>query len=109
MATRGFFPGLECIGGIRDRWQSFQVVQIVTGHSFLNDCQHRLGFRSDPLCLCGMAIETKEHYLFHCTRFSGLRGKFREASVRLIGLWPPPVDSIHSTSTSPSSARWPDS
>jgi len=95
VATRGFFPGPDCVGGIRDRWLSFQVVQVVTGHSFLNDYQHRLGFRGDPLCMCGRARETREHYLFHCTRFSDLRGEFVAASVRLIGMWPPPVSSIH--------------
>jgi len=39
VATRGFFPGPDCVGGIRDRWLSFQVVQVVTGQSFLNDSQ----------------------------------------------------------------------
>lgn len=93
--TRSFFPSPVCAKTLQSKHLPYQLVQIFTGHSYLNAHQSRLGFVPDSSCPCGSPAETVEHYLFHCPRFTTARESFKSTCERLIGIWPPSVNVIH--------------
>ena len=55
--TRSFFPRPACFKRVEPRRRTFELTQVLTGHSFLNEFQHKLGFRGDPSCVCGSRRE----------------------------------------------------
>ena len=75
--TRVFFPTIEAAEVILKRRLSFYVTQILTGHSFFNQHQYRFKFATTPSCACGHYIESVEHFLFECNKFSSIREQFQ--------------------------------
>jgi ribonuclease HI len=58
------------------RQQAAQLARLRTGHCGLNQYLHRFGHADSPLCDCDNgAIETVNHYLLHCPRYSRQRAK----------------------------------
>ena len=97
-ATRSLFPGPDCVRKCRGLRLTFQLTQFYTGHSFLNEHQHRVGRLSSPLCSCGSGvIESRDHFLFDCRLFGSFRGEFVATSRRELGIWPPHLSSIHTS------------
>ncbi|KZS05369.1 Uncharacterized protein APZ42_031464 [Daphnia magna] len=78
-STRAFFP---------------KVVQILSGHSLLNSHQSRFGFKDSPGCKCGAPLESTEHFLFFCPRFSQERTLFQAVCSVYDVTWPPSLPSI---------------
>jgi hypothetical protein len=70
LATRLFFPTVSSASAILKLRPSVGVYQLITGHCALNGHQKRFGFSVTTACLCGHAVETAEHFLFECPRFS---------------------------------------
>ncbi len=93
--TRSFFPSPMCARALRRKHLPYQLVQIFTGHSYLNAHLARIGFVPSPSCSCGTPAENMEHFLFHCPNFSTAREVFVSACEHFIGIWPPPVSIIH--------------
>ena len=92
--TRAFFPSPESAKTLVGRVLSFQVTQIVTGHSRLNQHQHRFKFTDSALCSCGADVESVEHFLFHCKLYSSQRQIFKAVSARVTEVWPPVLADI---------------
>jgi hypothetical protein len=92
--TRVFFPHVKSASATLKLHLSKQVVQILSGHSFLNSHQHRFNFKDSPACVCGSPIESIEHFLFHCPRFSFPRTRFRAACSNCSVSWPPTLSLI---------------
>ena len=90
--TRSFFPILLHPSSTQFITARYEVLQILTGHSFLNSSQWRIGFRVDPTCACGEEIETVEHFLFLCPLFN--RESFKRCSLVTFGAWPPPLEHL---------------
>jgi len=93
--TRTFFPRPECMGRVGTRQLDYRVVQILTGHSFLNGHLYRVGYSASPSCRCGESVESVEHFLFHCDQFRGHRERFSSVCLREMGSWPPALSSVH--------------
>jgi hypothetical protein len=89
--TRAFFPHVKSATIISRFHLSKQVVQILSGHSFLNSHQFRFGFveLGSPACECGAPIESIEHFLFFCPRFSHQRSPFQATCCSCNTIWPP--------------------
>ena len=93
--TRSFFPRPECRESINMVSIPHQVVQVLTGHSFLNAHQHRFGFSGNPNSICSPTPETVEHFIFHCPLFYQQREEFRSACLESFDRWPPTLESLH--------------
>jgi hypothetical protein len=70
--TRAFFPRAKSAAIITKHHISKQVVQFLSGHSFLNSLQRHFGFKDSPACGCGAPLESTEHFLFYYPSFSHL-------------------------------------
>jgi hypothetical protein len=92
--TRAFFPRVKSAMIISRIHLSKQVIQILSGHSFLNSHQFRFGFRDSPACECGAPIESTEHFLFYCPRFSHQRTHFQAVCCSCNTIWPPSLPLI---------------
>lgn len=68
--SRAFFPRVKMAAIITEHHISKQVVQILSGNSFLNSHQRRFGFKDSPACGCGAPLESTESFVFYCPRFS---------------------------------------
>ena len=93
--TRSFFPSPACVRALQSKHLPYQLVQVFTGHSYLNVHQTRIGFVPSPSCSCGAPAETTEHFLFHCPCFATARESFKSTCEHFIGTWPPPINAIH--------------
>ena len=59
-----------------NRWISFRLVQILSGHGCFRRYLHRIGREESPLCLdCGAAEDTAEHTLSVCPSWSDRRAE----------------------------------
>ena len=97
-ATREFFPTPSCFHRLRITNLPHQIVQLITGHCYLNDHQHRFNFISNPLCKCSTGLpETRHHFLFACPLYEEHRRNFREISISTTTKWPPNLTLIHKT------------
>lgn len=94
-ATREFFPTPKCFQRLRTSNLPHQVVQVITGHSFLNHHQKRFNFIPSSRCKCSYEQETRHHFLFVCPLFESFRTSFRETSFQLTKTWPPSIQEIH--------------
>lgn len=65
-----------------------EVIQILTGHSFINSSLAKRGMRVDVACSCGYKTETARHFLFSCPLFC--RQDFVSCCTENIGVWPQP-------------------
>jgi len=92
--TRAFFPSISSTKSILQLELPFQVVQLLTGHCRLRSYLFKIACAPSPICLCGTNDETTEHFIFYCKLFNPARLKFKEISLRLCNLWPPPLDDI---------------
>lgn len=90
-----FFPRPECRESTKMSKMPHQIVQVLTGHSFLNAHQHRLGFKRNPNCICSPTPETVEHFIFNCSRFQQQRKEFQAACLEKMDIWPPNINSLH--------------
>lgn len=59
-----------------------------TGHSFLNDHMYRLGWSQSPLCRCGKAVETVQHFLFDCSLWDSQRASLTLRGSTALGFPP---------------------
>ena len=90
--TRAFFPRASTSSALADLELSGQVVQVLTGHSLLNNHQFRFGFSDNPARACGSALEAVEHFfLFFSPRFAKYRSAIRDACCGEGVCWPPPL------------------
>ena len=64
-----FLPTVESAASFGPVDLSREQSQVLTGHSYLNVHQHRFKFHDSPMCACGDAEETIEHFLFSCVNF----------------------------------------
>ncbi|KAF4546911.1 Hypothetical protein D9617_102g071700 [Elsinoe fawcettii] len=59
--------------------QASVLAQLCTGMTPLNGYLHKIKAVETNLCDCGEAIESREHFIFHCVRWSGQR--------EIMGVW----------------------
>jgi hypothetical protein len=52
--------------------------QLRTGHTPLNDSLARIGVEDSAMCMCNTGIETAQHFLFYCPKWTDKRRRFRE-------------------------------
>ena len=93
--TRSFFPTPACFKRLRMNGFPHQVIQILTGHSWLNVHLHRIGFLPSPMCSCSIEPETIEHYLFSCANHTLPRKDFISVCINELKQWPPSLVSLH--------------
>jgi len=53
--------------------QASILAQLRIGMSLLNDYLHKIKAVETNLCDCGEAVESREHFIFHCVRWSEQR------------------------------------
>ncbi len=60
------------------------INRLTSGHSLLAEHAHRMKLPShpSPICSCGNARETVDHFLLHCSNFSSQRDKLIAAIER---------------------------
>ena len=92
--TRAFFPSIASTKPMANLDLPRQVVQILSGHCRLNSYLFRISCAPSSSCACGNADETVSHFLFDCHRFDAARSSFKDTSLRLCRMWPPPLASI---------------
>lgn len=95
--TRSFFPSPSCFTQLSSHNLPHQVIQILSGHSYLNVHQHRLKLLNSPSCACSSQYETTEHFIFDCPLFANLRVNFIAICLSELSLWPPPISKIHTS------------
>jgi ribonuclease HI len=88
--TKQFFPTVESANLLRRIKLPHQVVQILTGHSCLKTFLNRIGAAETSLCSCG-EVETVEHFLFECRKFSSQRIYLKNFCRTKLNCWPPPL------------------
>ena len=71
-----------------------QLTQILTGHCCLNKYLYNIKKITSPLCGCGKAEETVEHFLYHCNNYDEERSAFAEACKRHKQQFPLPFKDI---------------
>jgi hypothetical protein len=87
--TREFFPSIQSALTLNKLNPSFEVMQVLSGHSFLNKFLHQIKVQSSPLFSCNQDNETTQHFLFSCMKFSQQRAALIKA-VNITPLhWPP--------------------
>jgi hypothetical protein len=59
--------------------QASILAQLRTGMTPLNDYLHIIKAVETNLCDCGEAVESREHFIFHCVRWSEQR--------KILGVW----------------------
>ena len=96
--TRRFFPDIASAYVLKERPTNNITSQVLTGHCVLNGHQHRFGFISSPLCVCSLAPETIEHFLFECTFHADARVCFKARVQEAGSSWPPPLALIPQSS-----------
>jgi len=52
--------------------------QLRTGHTPLNDSLARIRVENSAMCICNTGIETVQHFLFYCPKWTDKRRSFRE-------------------------------
>ena len=92
--TRLFFPTVESAASFGRVHLSREQSQVLTGHSYLNVHQHRFKFRDSPMCACGDAEKTIEHFLFSCVNVSIARRNFHASCLKEMISWPPRLSTI---------------
>lgn len=92
--TRTLFSSPESAGIVAERVLSFQVTQIVAGHSRLNQHQHRFKFTDSSLCSCGVDVKLVEHFLFQCRLYASQCQIFKSVATRVVEVWPPVLPDI---------------
>lgn len=92
--TRKFFPSVESAGSIKDKSLSSQLSQILTGHCLLNAHMHRFNLANSPMCGCGQAHETIEHFLFICPAHASVRRPFQLLCETELSQWPPTPSAV---------------
>ena len=86
---------LQCFTQLKLNNIPHQVIQILTGHCFLNSYQFRFKFSESQCGSCKQPEETVEHFMFECNVFSSLRTNFMLTSLSLTKSWPPSIPKIH--------------
>jgi hypothetical protein len=87
--------------------QASVLAQLRTGMTPLNGYLHNIKAVETNLCDCGEAVESREHFIFHCVRWSEQRkilgvGKGEDKLSRLLGGksttdtddWRPDMDAV---------------
>lgn len=92
--TKRFFPSAMSTRPVFDRNIPYQVTQILTGHSKLNEYQHKIHKAPSAYCNCLTGIESVDHFLFHCPSFEFHRSRFKDTCVSTVNTWPPQLDAI---------------
>ena len=70
--TRRMYDGLS-------KRQASVLAQLRTGMTPLNGYLHNIKAVESNLCECGEAVESREHFIFHCVRWSEQR--------EILGVW----------------------
>ena len=90
--TKQFFPEASAAKILSYRRNSYQLIQVLSGHSRLNGFLNRIGKRDDPTCDCGIEEETMEHFLFSCPLHHMHRITLKNVALREGATsWPPPL------------------
>jgi hypothetical protein len=99
--TRSFFPSPADAYLLKGVYISHQITQLLTGHCQLNRHLFKIKKIQSPVCDCGTEEESIEHFLFTCCLFTAQRKTFKEACLKKIRDYPPPL-----TTVATSSAIW---
>lgn len=68
---------------------SFQITQLLTGHSNINSYLHRFGFKQTNNCPCDQdTLQTIEHLLFFCPFYDTERAHLERMVLQEGGNWP---------------------
>lgn len=95
--TRTFFPTPADASILKGSYISHQITQLLTGHCQLNYHFFKIKKISSPVCSCGLEDETVEHFIYTCHRFSSQRQSLKEACLKLIPVFPPPLSALATT------------
>ena len=88
--TKSFFGTTEDAKILQLLTPSYQLIQILTGHSRLNTFLHRIKVVKSDQCSCGLESESTEHYLLGCPIFSTKRAQFKNKCLVVLKPLPPP-------------------
>lgn len=89
--TRLFFPKVEDATVLAVREAPHTLMQLLSGHSVLNQFFHKIGKSPSPLCACLREEEDVPHFLFTCPIFEVERRPLKLAVQRSLLPWPPPL------------------
>jgi ribonuclease HI len=80
--------GPKIYNSITTRAKMATIVRLRTGHCFLNQYRHRIGYEESPECTtCGNGrIENVEHFLLHCSKYEKEQMALTK-EVGLGGMW----------------------
>ena len=89
--TKKFFPNTS---NVDPKFTScHEMTQLITGHSRLNYDLQRHGLKESSLCSCGN-VESVEHFLFWCPRYTKLRRPMIKRCNILMIAWPPSLNEL---------------
>ena len=89
--TKKFFPNMSYVD---PKFTScHEMTQLITGHSRLNYDLQRHGLKESSLCSCGN-VESVEHFLFWCPRYTKLRRPMIKRCNILMIAWPPSLNEL---------------
>jgi hypothetical protein len=103
--TRLLYDGLS-------RREASVLAQLRTGMARLNGYLFRISIAASQQCACGQAIETVEHFLFRCTKWTAHRTEMLQCTETLRGnlsfylggqspsddaKWTPNMQAVHAT------------
>lgn len=94
--TKEFFPSVNSANVLRKSNPSFEVMKMLTGHSFLNKFLCQIKIRSSPLCNCKLDEESSHHFIFDCQIFHVERTDLKVAVEAANLIWPPNFSDIPS-------------
>ena len=92
--TKKFFPTPADASLLKGTYISHQITQLLTGHCQLSHHLFKIKKISSPVCECGLEDESVEHFVFNCNRFSTERQCLKEACLKLVTVYPPPLSTI---------------
>jgi hypothetical protein len=75
---KGFKTGTKIYNTIPSRQTTAALVRLRTGHCRLKRHLHRISVEDSPHCECNQGVETVEHFLLECRRYTRQRGRLRE-------------------------------
>ena len=89
--THSFFPSVLSARSMLTLKPSFELSQLLGGHSLLNSHQFKIKKCPSPMCSCGLDTESIEHFIFFCPSHTDTRKYFVECVNSLSISWPPPL------------------
>ena len=94
--SRNFFPTPAKARILLKRPLTYLETQVLTGHSYLNDFQKKIGNTKDAGCRCGAHEETILHFLNECPTYSTERHDYIDACELYCHTFPLPLEMVTS-------------